>query len=82
MADYPYIDNDDKRLIPEFVGASWCRRTSEPEWHSCKYCYKQTPTFKFEGGRLGSNDPTLVLRCCWECGSGIETLRQESSVLG
>lgn len=67
------IITDDKRLLtggPVF----WYHRESEREWHYCKYCYRDTPTFKFFEGLIGSLEPTGVMRCCWECGSGIEIL--------
>jgi len=51
-------------------------RESEREWHDCPYCYRKTPTFVLT--EIERADPPVVaqrLRCCWECGAGIEVLR-------
>lgn len=65
---------DDKRLIPEFSGEFWAHRHSERDWSYCKYCVEQAPTFQLAEGVIGSSVPVRVLRCCWQCGSGLEVL--------
>jgi hypothetical protein len=65
---------DDKRLIPEFGREFWCARVSERDWNYCKYCYRDTPTFILTEGAIGSTQPTGRMRCCWECGSGLQRL--------
>ena len=65
---------DDKRLIPLSSEHLWCERTSERQWHYCKYCYRDVPTFVLTEGRRGSLNPIQQLRCCWECGSGLEVI--------
>lgn len=65
----------DKRLIPEFTERFWANRTSERDWHHCKYCLRDVPTFILSEGDIGDLTPTQILRCCWECGSGIELLK-------
>lgn len=64
----------DKRLTPQFSEEFWCERTSLKKWDDCKYCYRRTPQFLHNEGRIGSSVPTRRLRCCWECGSGLELL--------
>lgn len=66
--------HDDKRLISEFSDLGWAHRKSDREWHYCKYCYRDVPTFILTEGRISSEQPTQVLRCCWECGSGLDLL--------
>jgi hypothetical protein len=56
----------------------WARREQEPEWHWCKYCYEQVPTFRLTEGLAGSTD-VQVLRCCCECGAGLEILTRAAS---
>jgi hypothetical protein len=65
---------DDKRLIPEFGPKIWAHRESEHGWHYCKYCYRDVPTFTLTEGLIGSLKPLQVLRCCWECGAGLDIL--------
>jgi hypothetical protein len=62
----------DKRLIPEFGPKFWAHRKSERRWHYCKYCYRNVPTFIFSDGEMGNLTPLSQIRCCWECGSGLE----------
>jgi hypothetical protein len=69
--------NDDKRLLassPEIE----VERESEHEWHYCKYCYRDTPTFILTEAwwPVGQTSANRVakMRCCWECGSGLERL--------
>lgn len=64
----------DKRLIEPIGPHLWSKRQSEKTWHFCKYCRHRVPTFKFTEGKLGSEQPLQVLRCCWECGSGLEII--------
>jgi len=68
------IQNDDKRLLPEFGKKFWCERKSEREWHFCKYCSRDVPTFVLSEGIIGNVDPVQTLLCCWECGAGLEKL--------
>lgn len=62
---------NDKRLIPEFGAAIWAERKSEREWHHCKYCDRDVPTFILTEGYIGSQVAASKLRCCWECGAGL-----------
>ena len=71
------IQYDDKRLLPEFGKKFWCERLSEREWGYCKYCYHDVPTFVLAEGEIGSGNPLQLLRCCWECGAGIEILENK-----
>jgi hypothetical protein len=66
------VHYDDTRLIQPSKDI-WVERISEKEWHECKYCYKEVPTFllKETVHQLGR---TGVLRCCWECGAGLDRL--------
>lgn len=70
------VISDDKRLTPLFGEYFWCERKSERGWHYCKYCHRNCPTFVFTEGRMGSSDVVQSLRCCWECGSGLEILHR------
>ncbi len=66
---------EDKRLLrdgPEF----WVHRKSEKPWHYCKYCYHDVPTFLLSEGLYGSVDTISILRCCWECGAGLESIKE------
>jgi hypothetical protein len=71
MASYVSHDN---RLLPTFGERFWCTRTSEREWQWCKYCGRDVPTFILDVGSVGSLAIEQRLRCCWECGSGLEQL--------
>ena len=51
-------------------------RESEREWHYCPACYRDVPTFRFSEGVVGSGEPVSVIRCCWECGYGIDRLAE------
>lgn len=68
--------DDDKRLVPEWGEYFWAHRKSERKWHRCKYCRKTTPSFIYTEGDYGDPEPRLVLRCCWECGSGLQLLEE------
>lgn len=68
------IAADDKRLLPEFGPVFWAERVSEREWRYCKYCFRDVPTFVLREGLMGSMEATGSMRCCWECGSGIQRL--------
>jgi len=68
------MENDDKRLIPEFTSEIWCERTAIKKWHYCKYCYKEVPVFVFIEGFIGSREIVQKLLCCWECGAGIKII--------
>jgi hypothetical protein len=58
------------------------RRLSEREWHYCKYCYQDVPTFKLleatyeypKKQTIDGYDEILVIRCCWQCGYGLDQL--------
>lgn len=65
---------DDKRHMPEFHPKIWSERQSEREWHHCKYCHRDVPTFLLTEGLVGNEEAGQTLRCCWECGSGLEQL--------
>ena len=70
------FDGGDKRLTrsSESVGVE---RVSKKKWHYCKYCYKKVPTFLLKEWLLPSAfdaKPDSIIRCCWECGSGIDRL--------
>jgi len=72
------IFTDDKRTIsdgPRF----WVDRESERDWHYCKYCYRDVPTFVLSEGEYGSQTPVQRLRCCYECGSGLALLPIEGA---
>lgn len=62
----------DKRLTPNDGNPYWVLRESEREWQDCKYCWSEVPTFLHFEGLVGSLEPTKVLRCCWECGAGLD----------
>jgi hypothetical protein len=70
------MTSSDKRLTPEFGPIFWCERESEREWHYCPACYRDVPTFRFSEGVVGSGEPVSVIRCCWECGYGIDRLAE------
>jgi len=74
--------DDDKRLQPKFTEDIWCERTSEREWHYCKYCHREVPTFLLDEGEMGSMPVIHRLRCCWECGSGLAKLEPPVGVGG
>jgi NAD-dependent dihydropyrimidine dehydrogenase PreA subunit len=68
---------DDKRLASPREGYGVLRR-SIGRWGDCKYCHHRTPQFYFwERLDLPDAEPTWqVLRCCWECGSGLEVVER------
>jgi hypothetical protein len=72
------VIGDDKRLISDDE-IFWTDRQSVHKWRYCKYCYRNTPQFLFRCGLYGSCVPTQVLRCCWECGSGLEQIEYSNS---
>jgi hypothetical protein len=74
MDERTRVVSDDKRLIPECGPVHWAHRESERDWHYCKYCYRDVPTFRLAEGQIGWGTPTGVMRCCWECGAGLEIL--------
>ena len=70
----------DNRLLETQPGLA-VRRRSERRWHYCKYCYKYVPTFKlveaaYTYPKRGPYYFIVVLRCCWECGYGLERLHE------
>ena len=75
------VIDDDKRLLwskcdenGTFIEVS---RKSEKQWHECKYCYEKAPTFILTErlGKLGKGIFHIsIMRCCWQCGSGLERL--------
>ena len=71
--DFTYAD---KRTDPLFGPVFWIERESEREWHWCKYCNRDVPTFQYRQGVIGSHEVLETLRCCWECGSGIDVLKR------
>ena len=69
----------DSRNIPKFGEHFWADRKSEKEWHYCKYCYEEAPTFILIQGNMGDVNPTEKMRCCWQCGSGLEIIYKAKS---
>lgn len=65
---------NDKRLIPDCTNEFWSERKSEKTWHYCKYCHGNAPTFRLVQGKVGDLAPLLILRCCWQCGAGLDQL--------
>lgn len=68
--------SSDNRLTPAFGPIFWCERKSERKWHHCKYCCHNVPTFLLDVGVIGSQEVIQTLRCCWECGSGLDSLKE------
>jgi hypothetical protein len=70
-------DVDDKRFVPEFSDNFHSVRRSIEKWSYCKYCYKKTPQFILKQKALPKSgfSGTVDLRCCWECGSGLEVVK-------
>ncbi len=65
------VDHFDSRTAPKFDENFWRARHSEREWHDCKYCYKEVPTFVLVEGLIGNLAPVQYMRVCWECGAGL-----------
>jgi len=68
---------DDKRLLSSSrIGEVdiAVERESERDWHYCKYCYEDAPTFILTETvtQNGKAFEVSKLRCCWQCGSGLE----------
>ncbi len=71
---------DDKRLIPHEGpgGLFTVIRRSLKGWRYCKYCYRDTPQFLFTEEWSHHPAGSQTLRCCWECGSGLELVMRSS----
>lgn len=66
----------DNRSLP-LVGENgfYHLRKSIRRWRWCKYCHKDTPQFVLAEGTRGDELKTIhILRCCWECGYGLQEI--------
>ncbi len=76
----PFIDDDDKRLIPNLErvgnGVIQSERRSDREWHYCTNCAEDAPTFVLTQTAYRDHVAlhSVKIRCCWQCGHGIELL--------
>lgn len=64
----------DKRFCGTLGPRFWTKRVSEQDWHFCKHCGHDVPSFVLSEGAEGVEAPLSRIRCCWECGSSLAPL--------